>query len=207
MPRYHVSSDGTPRVCNAQQGNCPLSEDDGSPTPHGDFADAKEASAFAESVNVKRYGGSFPTVAGGLDKTKVAPAYDPSFGSGVYREAKQVADSPLKQGLYSLDAYEYDMPTDDYQEFKDSGGDYGDSPLTEMSTLTQTFNDAGELESSNETFERAVFADAAMRENEAKYLLGDDEGSELISEGQIIHEEWKTPNTRVTYRVTTYDNE
>lgn len=54
MPRYHVSADGVPRSCHAGEGACPLSEVDGSGTPHGDFTDDAAAQAFAEKVNLQR---------------------------------------------------------------------------------------------------------------------------------------------------------
>lgn len=54
MPRYHVTAKGEPAVCKAKAGNCPLKEDDGSQTPHGEFDSSREASAFAEKVQEKR---------------------------------------------------------------------------------------------------------------------------------------------------------
>lgn len=59
MAQYHVSSDGAARPCKAQVGRCPLTEDDGSSIPHGDFADNAQAQQFAEEVNAQRFGGSF----------------------------------------------------------------------------------------------------------------------------------------------------
>lgn len=51
MARYHVSEDGTPRVCKAQSPeSCTARGVDGDPAPHGDFADANAARRFAESV-------------------------------------------------------------------------------------------------------------------------------------------------------------
>lgn len=53
MPKYHVSPDGTPRICEATERGCPLGGD----APHGDFSSLSEAWAFAEKVNAGRYGG------------------------------------------------------------------------------------------------------------------------------------------------------
>lgn len=51
MARYHVSEDGTPRVCQAQSPeSCTARGVDGEPAPHGEFTDANEARRFAESV-------------------------------------------------------------------------------------------------------------------------------------------------------------
>jgi hypothetical protein len=54
MPRYHVTAKGDPAICRAQTGNCPLREEDGSASPHGEFDSAREASAFAEKVQENR---------------------------------------------------------------------------------------------------------------------------------------------------------
>ena len=54
MPRYHVTAKGDPAICRAKTGNCPLKEDDGSQTPHGEFGSSREAAAFAEKVQEKR---------------------------------------------------------------------------------------------------------------------------------------------------------
>lgn len=51
MARYHVSEDGTPRICTAQSSeSCTARGVDGEAAPHGDFTDANEARRFAESV-------------------------------------------------------------------------------------------------------------------------------------------------------------
>lgn len=54
MPRYHVTAKGDPAICRAQAGNCPLREEDGSASPHGEFDSTREASAFAEKVQENR---------------------------------------------------------------------------------------------------------------------------------------------------------
>jgi hypothetical protein len=51
MARYHVSEDGTPRICTAQSPeSCTARGVDGDGAPHGEFSDAGEARRFAEQV-------------------------------------------------------------------------------------------------------------------------------------------------------------
>lgn len=51
MARYHVSEDGTPRVCTAKSPeSCTAVGVDGDGAPHGEFSDAGEARRFAEHV-------------------------------------------------------------------------------------------------------------------------------------------------------------
>ena len=45
MAKYHVKKDGTPRVCRAQEGNCPL----GDSSQH--FSSKEEAQDYADKVN------------------------------------------------------------------------------------------------------------------------------------------------------------
>ena len=45
MAKYHVKKDGTPGVCHAQEGNCPL----GDSSQH--FSSKEEAQDYADKVN------------------------------------------------------------------------------------------------------------------------------------------------------------
>lgn len=57
MARYHVSEDGTPRVCITQTAeSCTAIGVDGDSAPHGDFNTPEEARRFAESVLEKNLG-------------------------------------------------------------------------------------------------------------------------------------------------------
>lgn len=68
MPRYHVTAKGEPAICKAKVGGCPLKEEDGSQTPHGDFDSSREASAFAEKVQEVRATADGFIVVGSLSK-------------------------------------------------------------------------------------------------------------------------------------------
>jgi len=55
--RYHVSQDGVSRVCAAKTvESCTAIGVDGESAPHGEFANAKEASRFAEAILEKNFG-------------------------------------------------------------------------------------------------------------------------------------------------------
>ena len=49
MAKYHVKKDGTPGVCHAQEGNCPL----GDSTEH--FSSVQEAQDYADKINESRF--------------------------------------------------------------------------------------------------------------------------------------------------------
>lgn len=42
MARFHLKDDGTPGVCSAKPGNCPKTEEDGSPSPHFESKEAAQ---------------------------------------------------------------------------------------------------------------------------------------------------------------------
>lgn len=55
--RYHVSQDGVSRVCAAKSAaSCTAIGVDGEAAPHGEFANTKEASRFAEAILEKNFG-------------------------------------------------------------------------------------------------------------------------------------------------------
>ena len=45
MAKYHVKKDGTPGICHAQEGNCPL----GDSSQH--FSSVQEAQEYADEIN------------------------------------------------------------------------------------------------------------------------------------------------------------
>ena len=197
MPRFHVSADGTPRPCNAEAGNCPLSEEDGSPTPHGEFASASEAQAFAESVNAKRFGGAFAKKVG-PDRSKIKPAFE----NEAYARTKPLEGGNLDDGL-PTDG-EYYEEYSNYQDFSDASGDV-DGYQLELEKVTSVFSDSGEVLSSEIHYERATYEDEDQRADGVAGLLTPEDAAELTSDNEIVREKWIDPNVRVTYRVMTYD--
>ena len=199
MARFHVSEDGQPRPCTAEKGACPLTEADGSKTPHGDFANAREAQAFAEKVNEKRYGGSFAAPkTSGVDRSKVKPALEHENFSAT----KAVAGGKLSLGLDRLDApqprrYE---EFSGLQEFHDTRLDY-DGYQIEYEVVHETFADSGKVLSSEQHFARATYDEESERASALNDLLTTADQEELESREEILREEWTGPNTRSSYRI------
>ena len=48
MAKYHVKKDGTPGVCHAQEGNCPL----GDSSQH--FSNIQDAQDYADKINEEK---------------------------------------------------------------------------------------------------------------------------------------------------------
>lgn len=68
--RFHISGKGIPTKCDAQPGNCPLTEEDGSPMPH--FKNQDEAYKYIEEKSeAEETGGVFRTLKKNSEETYI----------------------------------------------------------------------------------------------------------------------------------------
>jgi len=174
MPRYHVSEDGTPRVCAAQSPeSCTARGVDGEAAPHGDFSDAGEARRFAESVLESSLGEqkSHTRADRVADSSQTASESLPSL-SNLYKDAPRV-NIGVAQTYGNLNGIQRDLD-EGYIDEKEA-----------RSRLAGTVADLKRLEEYNSTAQRP---EAIAYRERLEALAGDAQPA-----GRFVDQpQWKT---------------
>lgn len=178
MARYHVSEDGTPRVCSAQSPeSCTARGVDGEAAPHGDFSDAGEARRFAESVLESSFGDQKSVSRGSKDSSTSAREPLPSL-SGLYGEAPRV-NIGMAQTYGNLNGIQRDLD-DGYIDEQEA-----------RSRIAAVTADLKQLEEYNSTAQRP---DAVAFRERLEGLAGGAEPSERF----IDQPQWKAVAAALT---------